>query len=761
MDKNLTIRIAGKKPTFQVFAETDDAASVSGTLTLPDELMDLAGMARGIGAMREVEHETPATEAATPDVRALGVKLFQNLFAGNIRDLLMEMMGSAENGVRIRLNITAEDDAAALAALPWEILTPNRTPSDPPLAFGDRTVLVRTLDVGLPTPPITFQSTLKILLIVSNPTGTAPLDLKKEQGRIEDAFGLVKIGFKIDVLETATEEAIADALANAQPAYHIVHFMGHGDFDPATGRGALLMENADESAHRMEGDQVRNLLSHAKPLPQLVFLNACKTATTSARGAINPFGGVAASLLAAGIPAVLAMQYPISDTAAIKFATLFYKRLATGVPVDDAVADARRMLYDGATTEWATPVLFLRPKHGVLFSIEAAPAPVAAPSATAATAVQSQQQTVASPPSAPTAVAADPPRSAPAAGTGISRPTPSATMVAQSASGEPPFRIFLAATAITQSFTQRMRPQLIRDLAAKGIEVLPAVPNLDTPDEFTPAGHEARVREVAANADLFVHIFNEEPGDVLDGESADGPGAPGTFPVRQLQLGAQLQKPQLVLVNEAATVATDTAYGAFLTALQSTDRERRELEFDRVRFARMAERITQRRDFQLAERARLQAEAAAAAAANATAAPTARSVYVDVHVDDLKQARPLIKYLQSKGTPVVYTDPLEDTLDAPAGAGPQAAEAQFKKWIGDSANVIFFFGAVDEQWLKARYWLAMKLKMSENLPTRLGLYVASERSNEQLQFANMSPVARGAAGLDPAAVDALLAGKIA
>ncbi len=736
MDKNLTIRIVGKKPTFTVIAETDDAASVTGTLTLPDELMNLTGLARGIGVMREPEPETPAVSAPKPDVRALGVKLFQNLFSGNIRDLLMELMGGAEKGVRVRLNITADDEAAVLAALPWEILTPNRTPSDPPLAFGDRTVLVRTIDVAKETPPISFQSTLKILLIVSNPTGTAPLNLKKEQGRIEDAFGLVKIGWKIDVLETATEEAIADALANARPGYHIVHFMGHGDFDPDTGRGALLMENADESAHRMEGDQVRKMIANSKPLPQLVFLNACKTAETSARGAINPFGGVAASLLAGGIPAVLAMQYPISDIAAIKFAALFYKRLATGVPVDEAVADARRMLYDGETSEWATPVLYLRPKHGVLFSIESV------------TPAQPELVTLASPaqPELATMAAATPPPA------DAGRPTPSATMVAQSASGEPPFRVFLAATAITPSFQLSMRPQLIRVLASKGIEVLPAVPNQDAPDEFTETGHERRVREIAANADLFVHILNEDAGDVLDGATADGPGAPGTFPVRQLQLGAQLQKPQLVLVNDAATIPATTAYGRFVAELDNTDRERHELAFDRVRFARMADRIVVHRDRMLAERTR-------AADAAATAVHAAHSVFVDVHVDDLKQAIPLIRYLKSKGTPVIYTDPMDEAAQATSADGPQAAEQQFRKWITDSANVIFFFGAVNDQWIKSRYWMAMKLKMNENLPTRLGLYVASARTPEQLQFANMSPVASGAAGFDPAAVDALLAGR--
>ena len=79
-----------------------------------------------------------------------------------------------------------------------------------------------------------------------------------------------------------------------------------------------------------------------------------------------------------GTPAVVAMQYEITDQAAIEFSRYFYNSIAAGTPVDAAVARARRGMAIAIpnTLEWGTPVLFMRASDGVLFNV---PAPVAPP----------------------------------------------------------------------------------------------------------------------------------------------------------------------------------------------------------------------------------------------------------------------------------------------------------------------------------------------------------------------------------------------
>ena len=95
-----------------------------------------------------------------------------------------------------------------------------------------------------------------------------------------------------------------------------------------------------------------------------MVLNACRSARTDS---IDPFGGMAQGLVQQDASAVVAMQFPITDRAALKFTGEFYGALVDGLPVDQAVTSARKSLLDGFGDEWATPVLFLRSPDGSIF----------------------------------------------------------------------------------------------------------------------------------------------------------------------------------------------------------------------------------------------------------------------------------------------------------------------------------------------------------------------------------------------------------
>jgi hypothetical protein len=99
---------------------------------------------------------------------------------------------------------------------------------------------------------------------------------------------------------------------------------------------------------------------------RLVVLNACEGARSAQD---DPLGGVAQALVHQGIPAVIAMQFEISDTAAITFSQSFYQAIADGLPVDVATVEARRAMFaEGNEIEWATPVLYLRSTDGRVFT---------------------------------------------------------------------------------------------------------------------------------------------------------------------------------------------------------------------------------------------------------------------------------------------------------------------------------------------------------------------------------------------------------
>ena len=63
---------------------------------------------------------------------------------------------------------------------------------------------------------------------------------------------------------------------------------------------------------------------------RLAVLNSCEGARATAA---DPFSGTAQSLVQQGIPAVVAMQFEITDEAAITFALRALRGIADGLPV--------------------------------------------------------------------------------------------------------------------------------------------------------------------------------------------------------------------------------------------------------------------------------------------------------------------------------------------------------------------------------------------------------------------------------------------
>ena len=101
---------------------------------------------------------------------------------------------------------------------------------------------------------------------------------------------------------------------------------------------------------------------------RLVILNSCEGGRASAS---DPFAGTAQTLIRADIPAVIAMQFTITDEAAIAFSRKFYTTIAAGRPVDTAVFEARRTISTQVNdVEWATPVLYMRSDDGRIFDVQ-------------------------------------------------------------------------------------------------------------------------------------------------------------------------------------------------------------------------------------------------------------------------------------------------------------------------------------------------------------------------------------------------------
>jgi hypothetical protein len=243
-----------------------------------------------------------------------------------------------------------------------------------------REQLVRRVPVPRPIKSLTLAPPLRILGIASSPRDLPSLDVDREKGQLSRALASLVSRGQVE-LRWAAEASwshLQDELLSH--TWHVVHFIGHGDFNPQLDTGVLALVGQDGNKHIVEAHQFVDLLREALPIPRLIVLNSCLGAMGSKT---DLFAGRAASLVRAGAVAVAAMQFEISDGAAIEFARGFYTSLANGRGVDAAVSSGRRAIIglSGTTLEWATPVLYLRGDQTQLFALADGQAELTATSA--------------------------------------------------------------------------------------------------------------------------------------------------------------------------------------------------------------------------------------------------------------------------------------------------------------------------------------------------------------------------------------------
>ncbi len=313
-------------------------------------------------------HLVPPTPVATApnDTETIGEALFEALFSGQVRSLYDQSLGAlggrSRSGLRIKLKLDPNvPNVGRLQALPWELL--RRPDTQEYLSLSRFSPIVRYLDVPRPPDALPLPTPLRLLVVVSNPSDLEQLDVMQEQQQLE-ALGRPN-AIEVLLIEGARPDALRRALVEHE--IHVIHFIGHGGFNPESGEGVLYLVGPTGRALPMSGGTLATLLRDV-PTLRLAVLNACESARAGRQDS-HPFAGVANALVLGGLPAVVAMQAPISDDAAIVFSQAFYRQLTTGAPIDAALTEGRQAMHFATpdSSEWSTPILFLRIADGALF----------------------------------------------------------------------------------------------------------------------------------------------------------------------------------------------------------------------------------------------------------------------------------------------------------------------------------------------------------------------------------------------------------
>jgi len=184
---------------------------------------------------------------------------------------------------------------------------------------------------------------------------------------IDDLMNRLKDDIKTDTLYQPNKRALTDKIKDFKP--HVLHFMGHGKYKNGVGYLALVSDEDPKKVRWISDQDLADCFVDYQP--HLIFLHACEGATTDSYVA---FRGVALQLAYQKVPAVVAMQYEVTNKMANTFANKFYESLGKGNPIDAAVQEGRMELgmyleeQNFSSRAFGSPVVYLQSAQGIIIA---------------------------------------------------------------------------------------------------------------------------------------------------------------------------------------------------------------------------------------------------------------------------------------------------------------------------------------------------------------------------------------------------------
>jgi CHAT domain len=279
----------------------------------------------------------PGPPQPLSDPMTYGKAAYQALFpVGSLAHRILDAIPE-----RILL-ITTDDDIDAVA---WEY------------AYGPDGFLVADYPFarGLPPDqriaPPALDSGLHIIAVPSDPLDKRlnPLNIDGEWTRLQEIIRKVPGAVRLERAYPPTIEQVRRQVANQR--HRVVHFMGHGGQDDDAG-AFLCLEKENGT---LDPVTAKRFVQRVRGSVFLVTLNACVSATPGP----TQFSNLAAALAQQKVPYALGMRTNIYDDDARAFSRQFYSELVSGVPVEEALLQARLTLANSSCI-WAigAPVLY-------------------------------------------------------------------------------------------------------------------------------------------------------------------------------------------------------------------------------------------------------------------------------------------------------------------------------------------------------------------------------------------------------------------
>lgn len=247
-----------------------------------------------------------------------------------------------------------------LITIPWELLY------DGSQFLCLKFNLGRVVRTKGPSHSVSSRNTNNTLrmLILADPT--ADLKSAYQEGiYIKKRFDRKRKQIKIDF---KSNQITSLYVKNNLRDYDIVHFSGHSEYDDT---------NPKNTGWSLSGGSFTTqdiiALSQSRPLPNLVFSNACYSANTTGNfmdiNCQEKTYSLAAAFLFSGVRHYIGTIWKIEDTVSLLFAKEFYDYLIKGLAIGECIRLGRLRLFKEGGIHWASYILYGDPNFALFKSM--------------------------------------------------------------------------------------------------------------------------------------------------------------------------------------------------------------------------------------------------------------------------------------------------------------------------------------------------------------------------------------------------------
>lgn len=328
-------------------------------------------------------YEVDNTAQRRFQLRDTGLELGKVLSA--VPGLTAELSRDSNQGAGV-LHLRLVLSASELALLPFELaLAGNGFPGDgQPLALQNQVPLCVTREVRrVREPGLRWgDDEVRVLFAAASPPELPAVPLESHllalrravspwvgiYGNDDDEQRRAQVGRRLKVLPRATLRDIERECASGEFTH--VHILAHGlmrreGLQPAFGLALHDPGDPDGPPDIVSGERLASALRPMKQPPRnavnrpsVVTLASCNAAQVAS--VIGGGASVAHALHEAGVPLVLAGQFPLSFAGSIRLVEVMYEGLLWGVDPRELLTDLRRRLHSMASDnhDWASLVAY-------------------------------------------------------------------------------------------------------------------------------------------------------------------------------------------------------------------------------------------------------------------------------------------------------------------------------------------------------------------------------------------------------------------